>query len=498
MMHGHEESDSAIRAKKSANKITETVAAELMEQRAEAEGKTIAPTTRRTQNRESVSPGLERLRKAVQEKRNETFTTLLHHVDIDLLTKAYHCLKRDAAAGVDGITWQAYGVDLQAKLADLHARVHRGAYRAQPSRRRMIPKADGRERPLGIASLEDKIVQRALVEVLNVIYEAEFLGFSYGFRPGRGQHDALDALATGISRTTVRWILDADIRSFFDTVDHEWLMRFIEYRIGDTRVLRLIRKWLKAGVSEDGVLKETEIGVPQGSVISPLLSNLYLHYVFDSWAHQWRQRHARGHVMIVRYADDIVCGFEYEDEARAFLADLTVRMGEFALSLHPEKTRLVEFGRFAAQNRESRKLGRPETFTFLGFTHVCRKDRHGKFLLERRTRRDRMRRKLKEIKETLRRKMHASIPEQGRWLGQIVRGYFAYHAIPTNSRALTAFRHYVADAWRRTLRRRSQRDKVTWEKMSRLARQWLPMPRITHPWPEARFAVKHPRWEPSA
>jgi RNA-directed DNA polymerase len=498
MMHGHEESDSAIRAEKSANNITETVVAELMEQRAEAEGKTIAPTTRRTQNRESVSPGLDRLRKAVQEKRNEKFTTLLHHVDVDLLSKAYHWLKRDAAAGVDGVTWQAYGVDLQAKLADLHARVHRGAYRAQPSRRRMIPKADGRERPLGIASLEDKIVQRALVEVLNVIYEAEFLGFSYGFRPGRGQHDALDALATGISRTTIRWILDADIRSFFDTVDHEWLMRFVEYRIGDKRILRLIRKWLKAGVVEDDVLSATETGVPQGSVVSPLLSNIYLHYVFDLWAHQWRQRHARGHVMIVRYADDIVCGFEHEAEARAFLADLTVRMGEFALSLHPEKTRLVEFGRFAAQNRESRKLGRPETFTFLGFTHVCSKSRQGKFLLERRTRRDRMRVKLKEIKEKLRRKMHASIPEQGRWLGQIVRGYFAYHAIPTNFRALTAFRHYVTDAWLRTLRRRSQRDKVTWETMTRLAEQWLPTPRISHPWPTMRFAVKHPRWEPSA
>ena len=277
MMHGHEESDSAIRAKKSANKV-EGSAAESMEQRAEAKGKALAPTTFRTQNREDVSPGLDRLRKAVQEKRNERFTTLLHHVDVDLLSKAYHWLKRDAAAGVDGVTWQAYGDDLQAKLADLHARVHRGAYRAQPSRRRMIPKADGRERPLGIASLEDKIVQRALVEVLNVIYEAEFLGFSYGFRPGRGQHDALDALATGIGRTAIRWILDADIRSFFDTVDHEWLMRFAEYRIGDTRVLRLIRKWLKAGVLEDGVLTATEIGIPQGSVISPLLSNLYLHY----------------------------------------------------------------------------------------------------------------------------------------------------------------------------------------------------------------------------
>jgi len=497
MMNGHEESDSAIRAEKSANKV-EGSTAELMEQRAEAKGKTSAPTTRRAQNRESVSPGLERLRKAVQEKRDERFTTLLHHVDVDLLTKAYHWLKRDAAAGVDGVTWKAYGVDLQANLADLHARVHRGAYRAQPSRRKMIPKPDGRERPLGIASLEDKIVQRALVEVLNVIYEDEFLGYSYGFRPGRGQHDALDALAVGITGRRVRWILDADIRAFFDTVDHEWLMRFVEYRVGDTRVLCLIRKWLKAGVLEDGVLSATEIGTPQGSVISPLLANIYLHYVFDLWAQQWRKGHARGHVIFVRYADDIVCGFEYEEEARAFLAELETRMGAFALSLHPEKTRLIEFGRFAAQDRESRKEGKPETFTFLGFTHICGKDRHGKFMLERRTRRDRMRLKLNAIKEKLRRKMHASIPEQGKFLGQVVRGYFAYHAIPTNHRALSAFRHYVTDAWRRVLRRRSQRDKVTWETMGRLARQWLPMPRILHPWPETRFAVKHPRWEPSA
>jgi group II intron reverse transcriptase/maturase len=497
MMNGREESDSAIRAKKSANK-TEGSAAESMEQRAEAKGKAFAPTTHRTQNRESVSPGLERLRKAAQEKRNERFTTLLHHVDVDLLTKAYHWLKRDAAAGVDGVTWKAYGADLQVNLVDLHARVHRGAYRAQPSRRRMIPKADGRERPLGIASLEDKIVQRALVEVLNAIYEEEFLGFSYGFRPGRGQHDALDALAVGITRTKVRWVLDADIRAFFDTVDHEWLMRFVEYRIGDTRILRLIRKWLKAGVLEDGVLTATEIGTPQGSVISPLLANVYLHYVFDLWAQQWRKRHARGHVIIVRYADDVVCGFEHEEDARAFLAELETRMGAFALSLHPEKTRLIEFGRFAAQDRRKQGLGRPETFTFLGFIHICGKDRHGKFSLERRTRRDRMRLKIKAIKEKLRRKMHASIPEQGRWLGQIVRGYFAYHAIPNNVRALSAFRYHVTDAWRRVLRRRSQRAEVNWEKMTRLAEQWLPMPHITHPWPEVRFAVKHPRWEPSA
>lgn len=497
MTHGYKDSDPAIVAEKSANNV-EGTAAELMEPRAGAKGKAVAPTTCRTQDRESVSPGLDRLRQAVRKKRNEQYTTLLHHIDVDLLMQAYHWLKRDAAAGVDGVTWDAYGVDLQAKLVGLHARVHRGAYRAQPSRRRMIPKADGRERPLGIASLEDKIVQRALVEILNVIYEAEFLGFSYGFRPGRSQHDALDALAVGIIRTSVNWILDSDTRSFFDTVDHEWLMRFVEYRIGDQRVLRLIRKWLKAGVMENGIVTATEIGTPQGSVISPLLANIYLHYVYDLWADQWRKRHATGRMIIVRYADDSVCGFQHEADAKAFLADLTVRMGKFALSLHPEKTKLIEFGRFAAERRASRGAERPETFAFLGFTHICGQDRRGKFLLKRKTRRDRMRVRLKAIKEMLRHNMHASIPEQGRWLGQVVRGYFAYHAIPTNHRALSAFRHYVTDAWRRTLRRRSQRAAVTWETMTRLAEQWLPMPRILHPWPVMRFAVKHPRWEPSA
>jgi group II intron reverse transcriptase/maturase len=362
----------------------------------------------------------------------------------------------------------------------------------------MIPKPDGRERPLGITSLEDKIVQRALVEILNIIYEPEFLGFSYGFRPGRNQHDALDALWYGINKTSVNWILDADIRAFFDTVDHEWLMRFVEYRIGDQRVLRLIRKWLKAGVMQDGILTATEVGSPQGSVISPMLSNIYLHYAFDLWAHQWRQRSGCEHMIIVRYADDIVCGFKHERDAKTFLAEFKERMERFVLSLHPEKTRLVEFGRFAAKDRAKRGAGKPETFAFLGFTHICGQDRHGRFLLERRTRRDRMRSKLKAIKLQLRRKMHASIPEQGRWLGRIVRGYFAYHAIPTNTRALSTFRYFVTEAWRRTLDHRSQRAGVTWEMMTRLARQWLPMARISHPWPGDRFTVKHPRWEPSA
>ena len=336
------------------------------------------------------------------------------------------------------------------------------------------------------------------MEVLNAIYEEDFLGFSYGFRPGRGQHDALDALATGITRTKVNWILDADIGSFFDSLSHPWLVRFVGHRIGDPRVIRLISKWLKAGVMEDGVVTPTEAGTPQGAVVSPLLANIYLHYVFDLWAKRWREHHAHGQVIIVRYADDIVVGFEHEVEAKRFVADLRQRMEQFALSLHPDKTRLIEFGRFAAERRSRRGLGKPETFNFLGFTHISGRSRRGGFQLKRKSRRDRMRAKLHEIKETLRRRMHESIPQQGRWLGQVVRGYFQYHAVPTNVASLGAFRHYVTDLWRRALRRRSQRDRTTWDRMTRLADDFLPAARILHPWPQARFAVTHPRWEPGA
>jgi RNA-directed DNA polymerase len=453
MMHDREKSDPVILVTKPTNKIIETVVAELVERRAGIEGKTVEDTTRRTPSRESVSPGLDRLRQRAKEHRNEKFTSLLHHIDIELLSKAYHWLKRDAAAGVDGVTWQAYGVDLQAKLTDLHGRVHRGAYRAQPSRRRMIPKPDGRERPLGIASLEDKIVQRALVEVLNAIYEPEFLGFSYGFRPGRNQHDALDALWVGINTKRVNWILDADLRSYFDTISHEKLIAFIEERIGDKRVIRLIHKWLKAGVMENGAVTVSDVGSPQGSVISPLLSNVYLHHVFDIWAHQWRQSPGRGRMIVVRYADDFVCGFEREADARAFLVDLKARMETYGLSLHPEKTRMIEFGRYATENRAKRGMGKPETFAFLGFTHICGKSRKGKFLLVRKSRSDRMRNKLREVKEQLRHRINASIPEQGKWLGQVVRGYFAYHAVPTNSQSLKTFRYHVTCAWLRRKRR---------------------------------------------
>ena len=497
MKHAREKSDLCIVAKKSANKAGQP-GAESMERRRGTEGNTVEPRMRRTPSRESVHQGLERVRQAAKAGKKERFTALLHHVNVELLKDAFFWLKRNAAPGVDGLTWEEYEQGLEANVVELHARVHRGAYRALPSRRQYIAKPDGRQRPLGIAALEDKIVQRALVEVLNAIYEEDFLGFSYGFRPGRSQHDCLDALAAGITRTKVNWIVDSDIRSFFDSVSHEWLMRFVEHRIGDPRVIRLISKWLKAGVMEDGVVKPTEVGTPQGAVISPLLANIYLHYVFDLWAHRWRKHHAYGQVTIVRYADDIVVGFEHEVEAKRFLADLQQRMEKFALSLHPEKTRLIEFGRFAAQNRARRGLGKPETFNFLGFTHISGRSRKGGFQLKRKTRRDRLRAKLREIKEALWRRMHDSIPEQGRWLAQVVRGYFNYHAVPTNAKSLQRFRHRVTDLWRRALLRRGQKDRTTWDRAAQLAADFLPAVRILHPWPDTRFAVNHPRWEPSA
>ena len=497
MTHGREKSDPAIVAGKPTNKAGQP-AAEPVEQRAGAEGNAGQQSTHRAQDRERVSQALERVRQAARQRKKERFTTLLHHVDVDLLRLAFLALKRAAAPGVDGMTWWDYEADLERKLVDLHDRVHRGAYRAQPSRRRYIPKPDGRQRPLAVAALEDKIVQRAVLAVLNAIYEEDFLGFSYGFRPKRSQHDALDALVVGIGGTRVNWILDADIRSFFDSVSHDWLIRFLEHRIGDPRIIRLIRKWLKAGVLEDEVVTVSETGTGQGSVISPLLANVYLHYVFDLWVERWRRHEASGAMIIVRYADDLVVGFEREPDARRFWDAMRERLEGFSLALHPEKTRLIEFGRRAAANRTRRGLGKPETFTFLGFTFICGRSRRGRFLLKRTTRRDRMRAKLREIKEELRRRMHQPIPEQGHWLAQVVRGFFAYHAVPTNLAALGAFRRDVIYYWMRTLRRRSQRDGYVWKRVTRLADDWLPKPRILHPWPNVRFAVKHPRWEPYA
>ena len=496
MMNGREKSDSAIVAMKPANEAGRPVE-ERVERRAGTEGNGVWPDTHRTQIRGRVPRGLDRIREAAQRKQ-ERFTGLLHHVDVEALRQAYQGLKPDAAAGVDGMTWQDYGVDLEPRLVDLHGRVHRGAYRPQPSRRTYIAKADGRLRPLAIAALEDKIVQSAVARVLSAIWEEDFLGFSYGFRPGRSAHDALDALVVGIERRRVNYILDADIRDFFGTVSQDWLIRFVEHRVGDKRIVRLIQKWLRAGILEDGVVTVSDGGTGQGSVISPLLANLYLHYVLDLWAVLWRRREATGDMIIVRYADDLVAGFESEEDARRFLAAMRLRLGEFALSLHPEKTRLIEFGRHAADERKRRGQGKPETFNFLGFTFICGKSRSGKFLIKRKSRRDRRQAKLKEVKVELRRRMHQPIPEQGKWLCQIIAGFFNYHAVPTNMPALVAFRDGIAERWRRALRRRSQTGSMTWERMKKLVDDLLPKPTIQHPWPNKRFDVRHPRWEPDA
>ena len=409
---------------------------------------------------------------------------------MDRLWAAFVAINPKAAPGVDKVTWDAYGQDLRANLEDLLRRVHSGAYRASPSRRVYIPKPDGRLRPLGIATLEDKILQRAVVEVLNAIYEEDFLGFSYGFRPGRSPHDALDALSVGISRKKVNYVLDADISDFFSKLDQAWLKKFLEHRIADKRVLRLIDKWLAAGVIEDGKWSETTEGSPQGASVSPLLANVYLHYVFDRWVRQWRKRHARGDMVAIRFADDFVVGFQHLGDAKRFLSDLRERFAKFNLELHPDKTRLIEFGRYAASDRKKRGLSKPETFDFLGFTHVCGKTKDGRFWLRRITIKKRMRAKLKQVRAELRRRRHLPIPVQGRWLASVVRGHLAYYAVPGNIDAVRAFRDQVRRHWRETLLRRSQRSRMTWERFNRIGNRWLPPARIVHPQPNVRFDAR--------
>ena len=438
-----------------------------------------------------VSNGLGRVREVARKDKDARFTALLHHVSCLRLSLAFDALKKDAAPGVDGVTWREYDRDRQENLLALHARVQSGKYRAVPSRRVYIPKADGRLRPLGIASLEDKIVQRAVCEVLNAVYEADFKGFSYGFRPGRSQHDALDALAVGLGKR-VNWVLDADIRGFFDHLDRGWLERFLRHRIADERILRLVMKWLNAGVLEDGKLSDSGEGTPQGGSLSPLLANVYLHYVLDLWVDHWRKTQARGNVIITRFADDFIVGFQYQDDAERFLEELRGRLAKFSLELHPDKTRLIEFGPHAARLRKARGEGKPETFTFLGFRHIARMNRQGRFWVQRITDKKKMTAKLKSVKAELMRRRHLPVPEQGRWLASVIKGHEAYYAVPGNAEAVQAFRYHVTRHWRFALSRRSQKGRVTWERMSRLARRYLPTTRIRHPWPRARFAARYP------
>jgi RNA-directed DNA polymerase len=488
-MNGYGQSDGPVVPANPPNKAAKA-AAEVGEERGPAKGNTASRTRPGHSAGSGASSALERVREVARQDKEARFTALLHHVSQGRLRAAYWAIRPQAAPGVDGVTWADYGQDLEANLQDLHARVQSGRYRAKPSRRVYIPKADGRQRPLGIASLEDKIVQRAVVEVLNAVYEVDFRGFSYGFRPGRGPHHALDALAVGISQRRVNWVLDADIRDFFNQLDHSWLAKFLEHRIADKRVLRLIGKWLAAGVIEDGDWSQTVEGAPQGASASPLLANVYLHHVFDLWADWWRRRHARGDVIIVRFADDITVGFEYEEDARRFWADLRDRLAKFGLELHPDKTRLIEFGRNAARRRQARGLGKPETFDFLGFTHICATSKSGRFWLRRITISKRMRAKLREVNDQLKRRRHQPVPVQGQWLRSVVQGHLAYYAVPGNTDAVAAFRTQVTRHWYQALRRRSQRTRVNWARMNQIAKRWLPRVRATHPFPEVRFAAR--------
>ena len=492
-MHVDGKSDGRVLPTKCPNKCGNPQA-EGMEGRRPAKENAEQTTTSQTQSWNDALSGLRGVREAAKRDKRLKFTALLHHVSVPLLENSFYALKRDAAPGIDGVTWKEYETGLSERLKDLHGRVHRGTYRAQPSKRAYIPKTDGRQRPLGIAALEDKIVQHAVVTVLNPIYEEDFLGFSYGFRPGRRQHDALDALWVGLMRKKVSWVLDADVRSFFDEVRHDWLLRFVEHRIADRRILRLIRKWLRAGVSEEGQWAKTEKGTPQGAVASPLLANVYLHYAFDLWVQHWRRHQATGEVIVVRYADDAVLGFQHRADAERFLQDWKERLSRFGLELHPDKTRLIEFGRFATANRKERGEGKPETFDFLGFTHICGQTwKTGKFLVLRKTIHKRLSAKLRALKEELLRRRHLSVAELGKWLRSVVQGYFNYHAVPGNLASLRIFRLQVIRRWMRALRRRSQKYRLTWPRFVALADRWLPGPAILHPYPNLRFDARHPR-----
>ena len=493
-MHVPRESDDPIVPEKRANKAGQKAAAEPVEGRGSTKGNAeqtlLAPDA--VPGKRGI--GLWGVRIAANRDKKMRFTALMHHITPEMLEDSYFELKRSAAPGIDGVTWHVYGQDLEDRIDDLHSRVHRGTYRAQPSKREWIKKADGQQRPLGIPALEDKIVQQAVKTILEQIYEEDFLGFSYGFRPRRGCHNALDALWMGITHSKVNWVLDADIRGFFDNIDHEWMLKFLEHRIADRRILRLIRKWLKAGVTDDGQWSRTTVGTPQGSVISPLLANVFLHYVFDLWANQWRNRHARGSIIMVRYADDFVMGFQSQADAERFRRELQARLEQFGLQLHPDKTRLIEFGRYAAERREKRGEGKPETFNFLGFTHISGKTRQGAFTIKRRSIAKRMRAALQKIKMQLRKRMHNTVDDVGGWLRSVVRGWFNYHAVPGNIDCLNEFHTQVQRLWRRLLRRRSQKGRVwTWDRFQRLVRRWLPKTQILHPYPNQRLIVSNPR-----
>jgi RNA-directed DNA polymerase len=487
-MVGHRKSDRVVVPEKRPNNAPG--AAEAVEERTLTKGNTREQATPRAQNRDNGVPsGLERVREAARRDKKQKFTTLLHHVDEQALMRAFRSMNRNASSGVDGVTWRQYEEKVEERLRDLCTRIHRGAYRPLPSRRTYIPKTDGTKRALGIAALEDKLVQGAVAAVLNAIYEADFLGFSYGFRRGRGQHDALDALNVAIQTKKVNFILDADIRGYFDTIDHAMLLQLVQERVHDPRVLKLIERWLKAGVMEEGQWKASGAGTPQGATISPLLANIYLHHVLDLWTHAWRKKQARGEVVIVRYADDFIVGFQYEQDAKAFQEALRARLREHLLELHPDKTRLIEFGRFALERRSKRGEGKPETFNFLGFTHICATTEKG-FWVQRIPMKERIRAKLRALKAALRRVMHRPIPVVGAWLKRVLEGYYAYFAVPGALGPLVKMRHQLGYTWFRTLRRRDQNRTLNWTRMRNIVDTWLPEPHRMHPLPAERFHVR--------
>lgn len=493
MSHGRGKSDRGVVPKKLPNKAAGEVpaAAEVAEGRPRAKGNAVElRMSRRSMRVYDVQTALDGIRQTAKGRPGAKFTTLMHHIyQVERLRAAYFACKRDAAAGVDGQTWASYGQNLEGNLRDLSDRLGRGGYRPQPVKRVYIDKADGSKRPLGVPALEDKIVQRASVEVLNAIYEQDFQGFSYGFRRGRSAHNALDAVAVGVGARRVNYVLDADISKFFDTIEHDWLVKFIEHRVADARVVRLIKKWLHAGVLEDGQVTRSELGTVQGGSISPLLANIYLHYAFDLWVEQWRRRQAKGDVVIVRYADDWVAGFEHRADAERFRREVDARLKNFGLALHENKTRLIEFGRFARRDRSRRGQGKPETFDFLGFTHCCGTTRKGKFMVLRITSAKRLRAKLHAVKDELRRRMHHPIAEQGQYLRSVVAGHTRYFGVPDNGARIGMFRLQVGRLWHRTLCRRSQAKHLSWQRMHKIVAHWLPSPRICHPYPYQRLIV---------
>lgn len=490
-MNADGKSDESVVPSTQANNVGTEPAAELAEGRDSAKRNIMSPDPDRAPKRNRRgSHGLHGVRETAKAKPELKFTSLLHHINENLLYEAFFNLKKTAAVGIDEVTWHDYEQDLETHLPDLHGRIHRGAYRAKPSKRIYIAKADGRKRPIGIASLEDKVVQKAVVWVLQSIYEQDFLGFSYGFRPGRSQHMALDALSVGVADRKVNWVLDADVEGFFDNIDHEWLMKFLEHRVADKRILRLIGKWLRAGVSDDGEWSETTMGTPQGAVVSPLLANVFLHYVFDLWIQWWRANRARGEVAVIRYADDFVIGFERKEEAERCLGELRDRFAKFGLKLHEGKTRLIEFGRRAARNRKARGEGRPETFDFLGFTHRCDVTSYGGFALRRATIAKRLRATIAAIKVKLIQRRHWPIDAVGKWLGRVCRGWLNYHAIPGNLERMTQFLDEVKKLWLAQLRRRSQRHRMPWSRFVRIIRRYLPSPKVVHPFPSVRFDAR--------